>query len=220
MAAKTALRENVHFHQADHFHRVHVEMRRGIAFVGNERGRQFVHRLAGKHHAARVHLGIARHAVQKFRHSNAVLKGSSSNGKSRFSGLAASKSTQSCAAAGRVFGRHPAAAKTPRKMVGEFLHFAFRHAQHFGHIRKRAPGLKGRKAAHTAQCSAAVFRKNQIHHVIFAVVRENQCQCPAVCSKPCGLYSESGGNRDRSESGKHRKCRDNNKPVNPPRCRA
>ena len=63
-----ALREHVNLHQADDFHGVHVEMRGGIAFVGNERRRQFVHGLARKHHAARVHFGIARKAVEELRH--------------------------------------------------------------------------------------------------------------------------------------------------------
>ena len=52
----------------DGFHGIHVEMRRGVALVGDESRRQFVHRLAREHEAARVHLGIARHAVEEFGH--------------------------------------------------------------------------------------------------------------------------------------------------------
>ena len=63
-----ALREHVHFHQPNDFHGIHVVVRGGIAFVGNERRRQFVYRLTRKHHAARVHFRITRKAIQKLRH--------------------------------------------------------------------------------------------------------------------------------------------------------
>ena len=57
-------------------------------------------------------------------------------------------------------------------MFGEFPHFAFRHAQHLGHFRKRAPGLERREAAHHGAMLAAVFLEDEFHHVVFAVVRE------------------------------------------------
>ncbi len=65
---QAALREHVNFNQTNDFNGVHVEMRGGITLVGNEGRRQFVHRLAGQHHAARVHFGITRKAVEKFSH--------------------------------------------------------------------------------------------------------------------------------------------------------
>ena len=57
-------------------------------------------------------------------------------------------------------------------MVGEFPHFAFRDAKHFGHFRKRAPGLEGRKTADDGAMFAAVFLEDEFHHVVFEVVRE------------------------------------------------
>ncbi len=57
-------------------------------------------------------------------------------------------------------------------MFGEPAHFAFGHAEHFGHVRKRAAGLKGREAADHGAMLPAVFGEDEVHHVVFAVVRE------------------------------------------------
>ena len=70
------------------------------------------------------------------------------------------------------FVRHPAAAKTPRKVIGEFPDFPFGDAQHFGDFRKGAPRLKGGKAADDRAMFLPVFLKNEFHHVVFAVVRK------------------------------------------------
>src|SRR5450756_246789 len=42
--SQTALSQNIHLHQADHLHCIHVEMCRCIAFVGNEGCGQVMHR--------------------------------------------------------------------------------------------------------------------------------------------------------------------------------
>jgi hypothetical protein len=57
-------------------------------------------------------------------------------------------------------------------MIGEFPHFPFRHAQHFGHFRKGALGLESREAADHGAMFPAVFLENEFHHVVFEVVRE------------------------------------------------
>ena len=41
-----ALREHINLHQADDFHGIHVEVRGGVALVGNEGRRQLMHGLA------------------------------------------------------------------------------------------------------------------------------------------------------------------------------
>src|SRR6266571_1676613 len=79
---------------------------------------------------------------------------------------------QSSAALGCRFIGHPAAAKAPGKMFGEFSHFALRDAEHFRHFGEGAPGLERRKAAHDGAVPRAVFLEDQINHVILAVVRE------------------------------------------------
>ena len=45
---QTALGENVHFDQTNGFNGVHVKVGGRVAFVGNERGCQFLHRLPGE----------------------------------------------------------------------------------------------------------------------------------------------------------------------------
>ena len=65
---QAALGKDVDLDQAHRFHGVHVVMRSGQALVRDERGRQFVHRLARQHHAARMHLRAARNAVQEGGH--------------------------------------------------------------------------------------------------------------------------------------------------------
>ena len=65
---QSALGQDIHLHQADGFNGIHIEVRRRVAFVRDEAGHQIVHRLARQHHAARMHLGVAREAVQELRH--------------------------------------------------------------------------------------------------------------------------------------------------------
>ena len=65
---QAALREDVHLHQADGLHGIHVVMRGGPSLVRDERGSQLVHGLAREHDAARMHLRITRHAVEERRH--------------------------------------------------------------------------------------------------------------------------------------------------------
>ncbi len=158
--SQSALRQNVHFDQADFLDRIHVEMRRGIAFVCDESRRQLVHRLAREHEAARVHFGITRHAVQKLGHFERgfvrlIIEGQVPVFRTGFEHF-----NQSRAAAWRRFIRHPAAAETPREMFGELPHLAFRHAQHFRHFRKGALGLERREPAdHGAVVRGRIFQK-------------------------------------------------------------
>src|ERR1700722_15866643 len=69
-----------------------------------------------------------------------------------------------------MFIRHPAAAKSPRKMFSELPNFTFRDTEHLGNFGKCAPGLKSRKAADHRAMFAPVFLEDQLHHVILEVV--------------------------------------------------
>src|ERR1039458_15359 len=57
-------------------------------------------------------------------------------------------------------------------MLGEPADFAFGHAQHLRHVREGAPALERREPADHRAMLALVFAKDQIHHVVFAVVGE------------------------------------------------
>ena len=169
---QSALREHVHFHQADDLHGVHIEMRRGIALVGDERRGQFVHRLAREHHAARVHFRMTRKTVEKFRHVERGLEWFLIQRQVAVFGTGGEQFAQFRATTWGGFVRHPAAAEAPGKMSGEPAHIALGHAQHLRHIRERAAALKRRESAHHGALVATVFGEDQIHHVVFAVVRE------------------------------------------------
>ncbi len=158
---QAALRQNVHLHQTDGFHGIHVKVRRGAAFVGDESGRQFMHGLAREHEAAGMHLGITRHAIEEFSHLQGGAERFFVQRQIAVFGTGPQHFNQAVAAAGGWFIRHPAAAETPREMVGEFPHFPFRHTQHFGHFRKGAAGLEGRKASHRRAMFAAVFLEDE-----------------------------------------------------------
>lgn len=57
-------------------------------------------------------------------------------------------------------------------MIGEFSDFALGHAQYLRHVRKRAAGLERREATHHGAMLPPLFGKDDVHHVIFAVVGE------------------------------------------------
>src|SRR6266478_138054 len=57
-------------------------------------------------------------------------------------------------------------------MLGEFPDLPLGDAQHFCHFGKGAFGLEGRETAYNGAVFAPVFCKNELHHVILAVVSE------------------------------------------------
>ena len=57
-------------------------------------------------------------------------------------------------------------------MLGETADLKFGHAQHLGHFRHGAAGLKGRETANHRRMFQPVPRKNQVHHVVLPVVGE------------------------------------------------
>ena len=71
---ESALRENVHLHQADLLDGIHVEVRGRIALRARERGRERGDGIARKHNAARVHFGVTREAVEERGHFERGLK--------------------------------------------------------------------------------------------------------------------------------------------------
>ncbi len=169
---EAALREDVELHQPDQLDRVHVVVRRGQTLVRDERRRQFVHRLAGQHHPARVHLRMTRHAIEERGHLDGRLVRLLVERQLPRLRPGTEQFDQFLAALGRGFIGHPAAAKAPREVLGELAHVAFGHAQHLGHLGKRAARLERREPAdHRALCRA-VLREQELHHVVLAVVGE------------------------------------------------
>src|SRR3982074_1465366 len=57
-------------------------------------------------------------------------------------------------------------------MLGALPPVAFPHAEPLGHFRERAPRLRGRKSAHDGTMLTAILLKDELHHVVFAVVCE------------------------------------------------
>ena len=57
-------------------------------------------------------------------------------------------------------------------MLRETADLRFGNAQHLGHVRHGAAGLEGRKPAHHGAMLRSVFFKQQIDHLILAVVGE------------------------------------------------
>jgi hypothetical protein len=57
-------------------------------------------------------------------------------------------------------------------MVCEFSDFALCDAKNFGDFGKRAPGLESRKSADHGAMFTAIFLEDELHHVVFEVVRE------------------------------------------------
>ncbi len=157
---KAALGENVHLDQAHGFDGVHIEMGRGIAFGRQETGSDLVHRLAREHQAARMHLGIARKTIQEVRHP-----------KRRRVRLLVPGQVAAIQRAGHRLGQFAGLRKMGQPL-GEPAHLVFRNPQHLGHLGKRAAGLKRGKAADHRGMGRTVLLKNQIDHIIFAVVRE------------------------------------------------
>src|SRR5712691_3473737 len=103
-------------------------MGRGAAFVRDEGRCQFVHGLARENEAAWVHFGIARHAVQKRRRFEGGFVWLLVEWQVAVFWTGFQHLNQPGAAAWRRLVRHPAAAKTPREMVGKFPHLPLRHA--------------------------------------------------------------------------------------------
>ena len=62
---EAALGEDVHLHQADGLHGVHVEMGGGIAFVGEKDGGELLDWVSGKYEAAGMHLRVTRESFHE-----------------------------------------------------------------------------------------------------------------------------------------------------------
>ena len=147
-------------------------MGRGVTLVGDKGRRQFVHGLARKHKAAGVHLRVTRHPVEELRHLQRRLVGLLVERQVAGFRTGAEQFNQTRAALGRRVVGDPAAAEAPRKALGELPDLAFPHAEHLGHFRERAPRLEGRKSAHDGAMLPAILLENELHHVVFEVVRE------------------------------------------------
>ena len=119
------LRQDVHLHEADRFHGIHVKVSRGVALVGDERRRQLAHRLARKHQTARVHLRVTRHPVEDFRHFQRCPVRLLLERQVTSFRTGAEQFNQARAALWRRLVGHPTAAEAPRKILGEFPHVAF-----------------------------------------------------------------------------------------------
>src|SRR5271155_2559352 len=115
---------------------------------------------------------MARHTVEKFRHFQRRFVRFFVKRQVSIFGTGAEHFDQTRAAAWCRFIGYPTAAKAPREMVCEFSDFAFRDAKNFGDFGKRAPGLESRKAADYGAMVTAIFLEDELHHVVFEVVRE------------------------------------------------
>ena len=169
---QTALRENVHLHEADFLHGIHVEMCGCEPLVGNERGRQFVHRLAGQHHAARVHLRVAWPVVEERRHLDGRAVRLLVHRQTTGAGIGPQQFHQTRAALGRGLVRYPAAAEAPREMLGELAHVTFSHAQHLRDFRESRAGLEGREASDHRAPFRPILGEDEPHHVVLPVMWE------------------------------------------------
>ena len=168
--SQAALGQDVDFHQANGFDGIHVEVRRRIALVRDEGGRQLAHRLARQHDAAGVHFGIARKAVKEPGHFERRAVRLFVERQVAIFGTGAQQLDQGSAAArGRRIG-HPAAAEAPREMLGEAADLMLGHPQHFRHVGDGAAGLIGAEAPDDCAVFAAMPGEEEVHHVVFAVV--------------------------------------------------
>ena len=147
-------------------------MGRGVALVCDKGRRQFVHWLAREHDTAGVHLRVTRHPVEELRHLQRRLVGLLVERQIAGFWTGAEQFNQTRAALWRRLVGDPTAAEAPRKALGELPDLAFPHPEHLGHFRERAPRLKGRKSAHDGAMLPAILLENELHHVVFEVVRE------------------------------------------------
>ena len=115
---------------------------------------------------------MTRHTVEEFRHFKRRFVWLFVKRKVSIFGTGAEHLDQTSAAARCRFIGYPAAAKAPREMVREFSDFAFGNAKNLGDFGKCAPGLEGRKAADYGAMFAAIFLEDELHYVVFEVVRE------------------------------------------------
>ena len=169
---QAALRQNVHLHQANRLHAVHVEVRGGIALGRGERRRQRVHRFTREHHAAGVHLRIPRRAVEAGGHFNRRPVRLLVQRQRVGFRIRAEQFDQPGPALGRGFIRHPTTAEAPREVLRELPHLPLRHTQHLGHLGKRAPRLERREPTDHRAVLRAILGKDQVHHVVLPVVRK------------------------------------------------
>ena len=169
---EAALGEDVHFDEADGFDGVHVEMGGGPAFVRDEGGGEFAHRLSGKDDAAGMHLGMTRETIEE--------GGGFDGGAERFFlerqvaafGAGLEFLDQFGTARSEMIHGDPTAAEAPGEMFGEPADLEFGDAEDFGDVADGAAGLEGGEPADDGAMVGAVFIEEQIDDVVFAVVRE------------------------------------------------
>ena len=105
-------------------------------------------------------------------------------------------------------------------MFGELAHFAFRHAEHLGHFRERAPGLERGEAAHHGAMLAAVFLEDEVHHVVFAVVGKIDVDVRQLVQRHALLVQKAAEVEVEADRAHVARCRGNSRRASPPRCRA
>ena len=154
-----ALGQDIDLDQADDLHGIHVVVGGGISFAGNKGGRQLAHRLAGEHDAAGMHFGVTREAIEKLRH----LQGRS---------IRVLVDGQVAAFLPLPDGLFDAASAGVWKVFREPPDLVFGNPQHLGHVGDSAPGLVGGKTPDHRGMFRSVFLKDEIDHVIFAIVRK------------------------------------------------
>src|SRR6185437_10365012 len=67
---------------------------------------------------------------------------------------------------------YPATTETPWEMIGELPDFTLGYSEHLGDIRKSAARLKRGESTHHSAMLSTIFRKDDVHHVVFAVMRK------------------------------------------------
>ena len=165
-----ALRQNVKLDQTNRFHPVHVKMRDRPAVASRKRRRQTMHRLARKHHPARVHLRMTRHPIKKSRHpkrrpTRLLIQQQISTLRTPFQ-----PSRQPSA---RILRRlHLPAPKGPWKMLRQPPHVALRHSQYLGHLSKSTASPKRGKSTHHRPMNRPMTSQNQRHHVVLSIMRK------------------------------------------------